>query len=630
VNPAPFKSGDAGDNPDRILNSAYRRLLAIALALFALMLIASGGVYWLAASELPVKNLAAFALVGVALPALGLGLLGYFLHRQFIAPALRLADYLQQTCRDRNPAEPSLPKPWQPFTAMISRCVCAHREALQQLSDGEAFKSAIVDSSMLAVISMDRNGHIREFNRAAEQVFGLSGAAALGQDLAELIIPERYRAAHRTGLLRHLQTGQSAIIGSHLALSALHGDGHEFPIELTIFVAPNGGYNYYTAFVIDHTQRKQAEEELARQREALRQSEKLSALGALLAGVAHELNNPLAILMGRAALLEDKATDPGVKEDAARIRNAADRCGRIVKTFLAMARQKPAERKWGYLNEVASGAVELLGYGLRSAGIELSLALDSELEAVEMDADQIGQVLVNLIVNAQQAMSAAPAPRRLRLETGEKAGKQFLRVADNGPGVPDTLRERIFDPFFTTKAEGIGTGIGLSVSRAILREHGGELRLESTETGAAFVMTLPVTERRGRVGRLTPGNLQREHEGWVLIVDDESEVAEVLADILRSAGYEVHVAGGGNEALRWLENNPCDLLFSDVRMPDMDGISLWRTLKARHPELAGHMALVTGDTLSANIAPLIAETGLPCLEKPFLPEEVLLLAARIE
>ncbi|MDD2762281.1 MAG: PAS domain S-box protein, partial [Methylomonas sp.] len=572
-----------------------------------------------------------YALILIALGAT-LSLSLFALRREFITPALSLVTYLQQLARDPKSLEPSVPQLWQPWVKAISHTFTSHRSALQQLRAGEAFKSAIVENSMLAVISMDQQGMVMEFNRAAEQVFGISAEQALGADLADLIIPERYRAAHRAGLQRHIETGRSKVIGAHLALSALHADGHEFPIELTIFVTPVDQQSFFTAFVADHTQRKQAEEEVARQREALRQSEKLSAMGALLAGVAHELNNPLAILMGRAALLEDKTQDSELQSDAARIRAAADRCGRIVKTFLSMARQKPAERKWALLNEVATGAVELLGYGLRSAGIELTLELDPDLAPVEMDSDQIGQVLVNLVVNAQQALSSVVPTPRLRLQTGQEADGQFLRVADNGPGVPEELCERIFDPFFTTKLEGTGTGIGLSVSRAILREHGGELVLEKTGLGASFLLRLPINERRARPRGAKSANEREEicHEGMALIVDDEPEVAAVLADILRSAGYEVHVASSGNQAMQWLEQNRCNLLFSDVRMPDMDGITLWRTLRDRHPELVKHMALVTGDTLSANIAPLIAETGLPCLEKPFLPEEILQLAARIE
>ncbi|MCX7098440.1 MAG: response regulator [Methylococcales bacterium] len=556
----------------------------------------------------------------------------YALRRTFITPALALADYLQRACHQQAPDEPIVPIFWQPTLDSIAQCFGQHREALQKLQADEAFKRAVVDNSMLAVISMSQEGLVTEFNCAAEQVFGFNAAQIVGQDLADMIIPEHYRAAHRAGLLRFLATGQGKAIGVHLELNALHAKGHEFPIELTIFVTPVDQNLSYTAFVADNTQRKLAEEQVAQQREALLQSERLSAMGALLAGVAHELNNPLAILMGRAALLEAKTTDSDVQADAERIRIAADRCGRIVKTFLAMARQEPVQRKWSLLNEVVTSAGELLNYSLRSGGIKLSLELDSSLPLVEMDADKIGQVLVNLMVNAQQALSSVSSTRTLLIKTGREGGQQFIRVVDNGLGVPEPVKVRIFEPFFTTKKEGVGTGIGLSVSRAILREHGGELVLESTTGGASFKLSLPEGAKTGRISYDRPQirNTDSQHEGTVLIVDDEEEVAAVLADILRSAGYEVHIASSGNAAIEWLEEYPCDLLFSDVRMPDMDGITLWRTLRLRHPGLVSHMALITGDTLSASIAPLIAETGLPYLEKPFLPEEVLQLAARIE
>jgi CheY-like chemotaxis protein len=249
-----------------------------------------------------------------------------------------------------------------------------------------------------------------------------------------------------------------------------------------------------------------------------------------------------------------------------------------------------------------------------------------------MDADKIGQVLVNLMVNAQQALAGATKARTLLLQTGIADDFQYLRLVDNGAGVPEHIQGRIFEPFFTTKVEGIGTGIGLSVSRAILREHGGELVLENTRNGASFVMTLPIREPKYPIGfdRTPQADTEGQHEGTVLIVDDEQEVALVLADILRSAGYAVYIANSGNDALCWLAEHTCNLLFSDVRMPDMDGITLWRTLRTRYPEVVKHMALITGDTLSASIAPLLAETGLPYLEKPFLPEEVLQLAVRIE
>jgi two-component system NtrC family sensor kinase len=268
---------------------------------------------------------------------------------------------------------------------------------------------------------------------------------------------------------------------------------------------------------------------------------------------------------------------------------------------------------------------------LRTSGIELETRLVASLPESDIDADQIGQIVVNLLVNAQHVLDETPPPHRIAIETGQLNGGVYCRVSDNGPGVPEELRQRIFDPFFTTKGSGIGTGVGLSVSRSIAREHGGELRLEDSGVGAAFLLWLPLTPSvQGRVTADQPLRADELRAHLVLVVDDEPEMGEMLGEILRSAGLEAELAANGREALAWLDEHDCDLVLSDIRMPDMDGPSLWRELKARHPELARHMAFITGDTLSASIAPFLKETGLPWLEKPFTPEQLLALVARIE
>jgi CheY-like chemotaxis protein len=208
----------------------------------------------------------------------------------------------------------------------------------------------------------------------------------------------------------------------------------------------------------------------------------------------------------------------------------------------------------------------------------------------------------------------------------------FLRVRDNGPGVPIEIRQRIFDPFFTTKPEGAGTGVGLAISRSVMREHQGDLELEESDNGASFRLWLPLdtslqTSKTGVAGPVSRDDMR---EGMVLVVDDEPEVAELLSDILQSAGFTVNIVTSGQAALDWLERNECDFILCDVRMPGMDGPTLWRTLKETKPELARSMAFITGDTLSASIAPFLEETGRPWLEKPFSPEQVLELMARIE
>jgi PAS domain S-box-containing protein len=629
-----------------------------------------------------------------------------------------------------------------------------YREANRRLRESEAFKTSIVDSALLGVITINNSGQVVEFNPAAVAMFGHDRETAIGSDLADLIIPEQYRAIHREGLARYLSTGEANVLGKRLELSAMHADGSEFPVELSISVNRIGDADYFTAFIADLTDKKDAEaalraseeqyrsifnaasdalilwdakghmvdanpaawemggytreeflgkpfdehihpaslasyekfkhdvatvkaastetrairkdgsiidlesrsipmpyrgnphiltitrditeqkrvaEELARQREALRQSEKLSAMGELLAGVAHELNNPLAILMGRAALLENKTADPSVKAEVGKISTAAERCGRIVRTFLSMARQKPPECKPADLNDVVTGAVDLLGYGLHTSGIELETRLAGDLPEPFMDADQIGQIVMNLLVNAQHVLDEQPQPRCIMLETGQSEGGVYCRVSDNGPGVSEELRQRIFDPFFTTKDSSMGTGVGLSVSRSIAREHGGELRLEDNDQGAAFVLWLPlnyvcreIKSEEGQEAVSTP------HADHVLVVDDEPEVAELLAEILRSAGLQTTLVHSGQQAMQWLGTHSCDLILSDIRMPGMDGPALWRELNEQHPELASRMAFITGDTLSASIAPFLRETGLPWLEKPFTPEQLLALVARIE
>jgi CheY-like chemotaxis protein len=248
-----------------------------------------------------------------------------------------------------------------------------------------------------------------------------------------------------------------------------------------------------------------------------------------------------------------------------------------------------------------------------------------------MDIDQIGQVVINLLVNAQHVVTAQPEPRCIMIETGLSEGSTFVRVSDNGPGVPEELRHRIFDPFFTTKKGNVGTGIGLSVSRGIAREHGGDLHLDETASGASFTLLIPLDTPPQTEEDIDEPSVSPDGRNCrALVVDDEPEIGAMLVEILESAGIRATWASSGEEAVTWLEHHSCDLILSDIRMPDMDGPALWREIKQRHPDLLPHMAFVSGDTLSATITPFLKETGAPLLEKPFTPEQVLELVARIE
>ncbi len=256
-------------------------------------------------------------------------------------------------------------------------------------------------------------------------------------------------------------------------------------------------------FDIDITSIKRAEEAVAQAKAALHQNEKLSALGLLLAGVAHELNNPLAIIVGQAALLTRDVAGSPLAERAAKIERAAERCARIVRTFLSIARQRPPSRTLVDLRQTVQQALDLLGYALRSAEIEVEMRGDGASGLVDGDPDQLHQVIVNLLVNAQQALADHPRPRRITIDLDRSEGMVRLGVADNGPGIDPELRARIFEPFFTTKAPGQGTGIGLSYSFGTIAAHGGRLELVETMQGAAFRISLPAAPER--LGAAAPG-----------------------------------------------------------------------------------------------------------------------------
>ncbi len=581
------------------------------------------------------------ALLGAAL--LAMFVTGqWLLSRRFVQPALSVLDYLRRLSLDAAQPAPQLGPRWQSWIDAVSDTFRRQRDSQQRERQTEALKAAMVDNAINGIVSTDALGRIVEFNPSAEAMFGRRRAEVLGQLVTDVIVPPRMRQGHADGFARVAAGGAPRITGQRLQMPALRADGSEFPVEMVLFRTELDGAVHFTASLTDISQRLQAEQQIERQREALRQSEKLTAMGSLLAGVAHELNNPLAIVMGRASLLEEKTEGTPLAADALRIREAAERCGRIVRTFLNMARQRPTQHAPVQINDIARAAAEMLGYTLRSHGIELVQGLADGLPEVMADGDQIGQVVLNLMVNAQQALAGAEPPRRIGLQTGLEARRDdreprlWLRVSDSGPGVPPDLHERIFEPFFTTKDDGIGTGLGLSVSRTMVREHGGDLVIERRPSGAAFRLSLPINGLvSAEAAPAVAGASQAGSSARVLVVDDEAEIADLIRTMLESGGFEVATAESGAVALELLGEARFDAIVSDLRMPDMDGAALWREVRARQPALAQRMLFVTGDTLSPGARQFLTDTGCRGLEKPFDKADLLaavkaLLALEIE
>ncbi|NJN45482.1 MAG: response regulator [Candidatus Competibacteraceae bacterium] len=379
-------------------------------------------------------------------------------------------------------------------------------------------------------------------------------------------------------------------------------------------------------------ERNRAEQEIIRQREALHQSEKLNALGSLLAGVAHELNNPLSVVVGRTIMLEESSAEAKTKDRAQKIRQAAERCSRIVKTFLAIARQQPPERTRVQLNDVINAAVELMAYSLRTADIQVVQVLDADLPELSADADQLTQVFTNLVVNAQQALAEVSPPRRLSISSlwQQCSGMVRVEITDNGLGVPVEMQSRIFEPFYTTKPVGVGTGIGLSFSYSVIASHGGKLSLENpAEGGASFVITLPVLKDNTPISADSVDVVDEARPHAVLVVDDEVDIAELLGEILARDGHRIDVAASGNAALRKIHGRDYDLILSDLKMPDLDGPGLFEQLQQSHPHLLERVIFVTGDTLGVAAREFLHRTGRPLIEKPFIPDEVMQIARQV-
>ena len=366
--------------------------------------------------------------------------------------------------------------------------------------------------------------------------------------------------------------------------------------------------------------------ELQAQREALFQTEKVAAMGQLLAGVAHELNNPLTTIVGYTQLLLSRVGNGPIAERLDKIAKSAERCTRIVTNFLALARQYPPERQLVALDQLVEEAVELLAYPFRLDGIEVRRSFGSDLPQIWADPHQLQQVVVNLLTNAHQAMRDTPPPRRLTLTTRHEptAHRVLLEVADSGPGIPPDVQARIFDPFFTTKRPGQGTGLGLSLCRGIVEGHGATLRLETTRgEGATFVVELPVgTPPAAAEGPRAVEALRPTPGVTILVVDDEPDVAQLLAEALELDGHRVEIVTSGSSALVRLQERPYDLIFSDIRMPGLDGPELYREVARCRPGLERRIVFVTGDTMNPTTRQFLEQTGASSVSKPFGIDEI--------
>jgi two-component system NtrC family sensor kinase len=354
----------------------------------------------------------------------------------------------------------------------------------------------------------------------------------------------------------------------------------------------------------------------------LLQAEKMAALGQTISGVAHELNNPLATILSWAERLAERNLDETSRRGIDVILGESERAARIVRNLLTFARKRQSTRSMIDLNQVVRETLALRAYEQRLTNIDVVTALASGLPPVFADPHQIQQVLLNLVINAEQAMLSANGRGSLVLRTWHDVEHNgvVLQISDDGPGVPPDVKSKIFDPFFTTKEVGKGTGLGLTVAYAIVQEHGGTIRVESPPGGgASFTVEFPVSsvENTARP-RTLAGAIDHSVQGAsVLLVEDERALATAVVEALTEAGLRVDHAGDGEEALARVRQNRYDVVICDLKMPRVDGMMLYRAIAAATPMLARRVIFVTGDVAGPDAERFLEESGCRWLAKPF-------------
>jgi two-component system NtrC family sensor kinase len=428
----------------------------------------------------------------------------------------------------------------------------------------------------------------------------------------------------RVALLERLTTDGS--VNDYL-LRLRRADGNPVWVELTGRADPPADDKSLRleALVRDVSERKKLDDETRDIYHQLLQAEKMAALGQTVSGVAHELNNPLATILSWAERLSQRTTlEEPVRRGLETILSEADRAARIVRNLLTFARKRQTTRAMVDVNQVVRETLALRAYEQRVTNITVIDALAAGLPNVFADGHQVQQVLLNLIINAEQAMLSANGRGILVLRTWHDPDQEsvVLEINDDGPGIPDDLQPKIFDPFFTTKEVGKGTGLGLTVAYAIVQEHGGRIRLESRpNAGASFYVEMPVTGVKLSPTPAARTRLDQPPEAVagasILVVEDETKLASAVVDALRDAGYIVDHAPDGEEALARVQAQAFDLVICDLKMPRLDGKAFYRMLAAAAPGMAKRVIFVTGDVAGTDAEKFLEDSGCRWLAKPF-------------
>ena len=507
------------------------------------------------------------------------------------------------------------------FTGILHD-ITNRKAAEAALRDTNVKLQAVIETSPLAIVTLDLEGRVVAWNPAAERMFGWTAAEALTQVLP--VVPE----AERAELLDLIRLGQPALGVDKLRLRK---DGSL--IEVTLWTAPlrdpAGEMGGVMGIYADVTQSKQLEEQF-------RQAQKMEAVGRLAGGIAHDFNNILTVITGYGEMVAEKLVDdPVVSEEMQEILKAADHATVLTSQLLIFSRRHVVSREALDLNTVVAKLERMLRR-IIGEDVELITVPAASLARVRVDAAQVEQVVMNLAVNARDAM---PAGGRLTIETanveldpaysrnhiGVKEGQYvMLAVSDTGKGIPPDVRSRLFEPFFTTKERGKGTGLGLSTVYGIVKQSGGEIWVYSEPgKGTTFKIYLPrLADDEAQPARAAETSPVERGDETILLAEDEPGVRALAREVLRQHGYQVLEAMDVNDALRICREHPegIDLLLTDVVMPVMSGRELAERVAEIRPEIK--VLYMSGYTDNIVVSHGVTSIDKEFLQKPFTPRSL--------
>jgi len=497
-------------------------------------------------------------------------------------------------------------------TRGIARDITARKkaeEALIRLSNA-------VKMSTDSVVISNLEGKIVEVNEATLEMYGIKDKRDLiGKNSIDLISPEDRERAF-AGIKETLEKGY--IKNREYYITAK--DGSKLAVEMNVGVMKDmdGKPMGFVGISRDITGRREAEAKRRELEQKAQVASRLSIVGEMASGIAHEVNNPLTSVIGFAWLLMQKDVPEDIKEYTRYIHEGAERVASIVGRLLTFSHQQKPEKTYADINRILETTLQLQAYEMKTSNIKVTTNFDLDLPQIVVDPGQLQQVFLNIILNAATEMKLARKGGNLLVKTERIDDIIRISFTDDGPGIAEENLERIFEPFFTTRKPGMGTGLGLSVCHGIIAEHNGQIYARNNpDRGATFVVELPITTEPPEPARSAADESGKTRGAKILVVDDEPATLQLLSQVLSVEGYEVQTVDNADDALEMIKNKSYDLILLDIKMPGMSGIELYRDIQEAASPLIRKMVFITGDSMSDDTKDFFTKSKARCIIKPF-------------